>query len=760
MSSTTPLQPGSIVSTYTLTRFLGRGAMGEVWEALHRDTGESYALKFLLEEAMTGENAVKRFQREAEIMAALDHPHIAKVFEWGETDGRHWLCIELLGDLIMDEGEAPVTTLEDYISSKGGKLPQEEVQICMGQFLDALAYAHGKGLVHRDLKPANILLCEEGMKIADFGLVDAERSEWMGTKAQATVAATVAQGGEAHLNRTIRESASSEQTHNQALLGTFAYMSPEQKKGWPATELSDLYAAGLVCFHMLTGEIALGLEMPSEMDGTLWKGWDAFIRKSLRTKPEERYSDATEMSATLENVEHAPPLQNEQQTSQGQQTSGFDSQNSSTPHSGFGPEGETESWEIPPASEDRPRRLAIPPFKLVWLLGFVVVLGLGYGVFQWWGVYKEKLDDDRELVEQPTEMNLPSGQQLAASQAGLEEQAAELNARKREAEQVLREADEAAALMEEQRLAVEEAARRAKEAEEKLAAQEIAAHEAQIRAMEEAEKNKRLADLAAHNIAVAEARQQAAEIEMAALRKAANTPPDSFAIEGLGIRMIQVKPGTFQMGSPSSELPRNKNEALRSVTLTKAYWLGKYEVTQKQWKALMGNNPSQFALDDQPVEQVSWKECMDFCNRLNGQQGDKLPKGYKYNLPTEAQWEYACRAGSRGAYSFGASLSRLNANFGNYVRQTKAVGSYPSNSWGFHDMHGNVGEWCLDYYGLFHGAGAADPTGPSVGSTRVRRGGSWRNLSGDCRSASRNWAWPDDRNTSLGFRLALSPITK
>ena len=746
MVPSTPLHPGSIVSTYTLTRFLGRGAMGEVWEALHRDTGESYALKFLLEEAMTGENAVKRFQREAEIMAALDHPHIAKVFEWGETDGRHWLCIELLGDLIMEEGEAPVTTLEDYISSKGGKLPQEEVQICMGQFLDALAYAHGKGLVHRDLKPANILLCEEGMKIADFGLVDAERSEWMGTKAQATVAATVAQGGEAHLKRTIRENASSsEQTHNQALLGTFAYMSPEQKKGWPATELSDLYAAGLVCFHMLTGEIALGLEMPSEMDGNLWKGWDAFIRKSLRTKPEERYSDATAMSANLENVEHAPSLDYETQTSQEHDTSGF------------GPEDETESWEIPSASEDRERRFTMPRFNLIWLLSFVLVVGLVYGVSQWWGVYKEKLDDDRELVEQLQDTNLSAGQQLAASQAGFQEKAAELEARKREAERVLREADEAAALMEEQRLVVEEAARRAKEAEEKLAAQEIAAQRAQIDAMEEAEKNRRLADLAAHNIAIAEAKQQAAEMEMAALRKAANTPPDSFTIEGLGIRMIRVKPGTFKMGSPSSELPRNKSESQRSVTLTKAFWLGKYEVTQKQWKALMGTNPSQFSGDDLPVEQVSWKQSMDFCIKLNGQQGDKLPEGYRYNLPTEAQWEYACRAGSRGAYFFGASLSRLNANVGNYVMQTKVVGSYPNNSWGFHDMHGNVGEWCRDYYGFFHGASATDPTGPAAGSTRVRRGGSWRNLSGDCRSASRHWAWPDDRKISLGFRLALSP---
>ena len=298
--SSDTLPSGHQIAGYTLVRFLGRGAMGEVYEAMWNETGVHYALKLLSEEMMNQESAVERFQREAEIMAALDHPCIAKVMDWGFDSGRYWLCIELLGGMVFDEGGAEVTTLDDFIRYRGGKLPQEEVQTCMGQFLDALNYAHGKGLVHRDLKPANILLCDEGMKIADFGLVDAAGSQWMTTQVDATVAATVAAGGEA---RTLKLSDSSgRRSSEHALLGTFAYMSPEQKKGWAATAQSDLYAAGLVCFYMLTGEASLGLEMPSEIDRNLWKGWDEFIGKALKTRPQDRFDDAGKMYAALSSV--------------------------------------------------------------------------------------------------------------------------------------------------------------------------------------------------------------------------------------------------------------------------------------------------------------------------------------------------------------------------------------------------------------------------------------------------------------------------
>ena len=322
--SSDTLPSGHQVAGYTLVRFLGRGAMGEVYEAMWNETGAHYALKLLSEEMMNRESAVERFQREAEIMAALDHPCIAKVMDWGFDSGRYWLCIELLGGMVFEEGGSEISTLDDFIRYHGGKLPQEEVQTCMGQFLDALRYAHGKGLVHRDLKPANILLCDEGMKIADFGLVDAAGSEWMATQVEATVAATVAAGGAAE---TLKISDSNgPRSSEHALLGTFAYMSPEQKKGWAATAQSDLYAAGLVCFYMLTGESSLGLEMPSEIDRNLWKGWDEFIRKALKTRPQDRFDDAGKMYAALSSVSLDVPHENSR-------SDGYSAQSHATPRS-------------------------------------------------------------------------------------------------------------------------------------------------------------------------------------------------------------------------------------------------------------------------------------------------------------------------------------------------------------------------------------------------------------------------------------------
>jgi sulfatase modifying factor 1 len=720
-----PLEPGYEISGYRLVRFLGRGAMGEVWEAEYLDTGEHYALKFLLEEAMTGENALKRFRREAEIMAALDHPHIAKVQDWGENDGRHWLCVELLGNLVLKEGAAPVTTLEDFISFRGGKLPQEEVQICMGQFLDALAYAHGRGLVHRDLKPANILLCEEGMKIADFGLVDAAGSEWMATQVQATVAATIARGGEATLLETVREgSASAPSSPQRALLGTFAYMSPEQKDGFPATERSDLYAAGLVCFHMLTGNRSLGLEMPSQLDNRIWPGWDAFILKALRSKPEDRYASAAEMSVALEHVSEkvgGPSAR----TATKRASSGNRVYKSPAKSSGRVLPTRTQSVPVPGVAPTA--RKGFPAALGVALVVGVVAL-LGYGTMKWWEGYSKGLDRERELVEAPVF-------DLAKQKREMEEAAAELEAKKAEAEEAARKAQEAAAKIESERKLAEEAAQKAATAKQEM--------ERQKQELEAAAEQARKAEEAAKKLEAARQGQVATA-----------TPGKAYRIPGVGLEMIQVPAGEFLMGSPSSEKYRDDDEVQHRVRLTQPFWLGKYEVTQGQWKAVMGSNPSNFKGDDLPVENVSWEDATAFCRKLNQMDGNR-PSGYVYSLPSEAQWEYACRAGTMTAMAFGNSLSSREANFDLNLNKTTPVGSYRPNAWGFYDMHGNVWEWCADWYGGYPSGSVVDPEGPSTGADRVGRGGGWLSDGSFCRSAGRNRFPPGDRFNSLGFRPSL-----
>jgi formylglycine-generating enzyme required for sulfatase activity len=237
--------------------------------------------------------------------------------------------------------------------------------------------------------------------------------------------------------------------------------------------------------------------------------------------------------------------------------------------------------------------------------------------------------------------------------------------------------------------------------------------------------------------------------------------------------MLWVEPGTFTMGSPTTETDRSTNETEHNVTLTKGFYLGKYEVTQAQYQAVMTGNtdslsatPSEWPNNpNRPVEKVSWADAQIFLTRLNAQQSANIPAGWAYVLPTESQWEYACRAGTSTAYSWGATIASSNANYnwdgawntGNDFKQTRDVGQYAANPWGFFDMHGNVWEWTADWYGATYPTGnpVVDPTGEASGSNRVRRGGSW-NITGTLlRSAIRSYDDPSSRNSNNGFRVGF-----
>ena len=214
-------------------------------------------------------------------------------------------------------------------------------------------------------------------------------------------------------------------------------------------------------------------------------------------------------------------------------------------------------------------------------------------------------------------------------------------------------------------------------------------------------------------------------------------------------------PGMFTMGSPAHEKGRGGDETQRQVTLSHGFWMLETEVTQDMWESVMSNNPSRFRGRKLPVETVPWNDCQEYIQKLNvllaGTPG--APRGYRFSLPTEAQWEYACRAGTTTAFHFGDTLDRNRANF--IATRTADVGSYPANAWGLHDMHGNVWEWCLDWYGPYPWGNAMDPVGTSSGSTRVFRGGGWFSDVDLCRSATRRSREPSIRNSSYGIRLSL-----
>ena len=252
--------------------------------------------------------------------------------------------------------------------------------------------------------------------------------------------------------------------------------------------------------------------------------------------------------------------------------------------------------------------------------------------------------------------------------------------------------------------------------------------------------------------------------------------------EEYGFRWIPA--GEFEMGSPKSEEDRDDDETLHHVILTKGFWLLETPVTQRLYHSDVGTNPSEFSFSktlasqfeefdsfdalltrsmeieiemnlitsDLPVETVSYDEALKFCKELT----KLLPKGLKATLPTEAQWEYACRAGTKTAYWYGNTDDSNKMNYyDSSISKTTPVKSYDPNAWGLYDMHGNVWEWCLDWFGDYPSGTVTDPVGPNSGSCRVCRGGSWFNNAGYCRSADRDGGEPGYRNDDLGFRALL-----
>ena len=215
------------------------------------------------------------------------------------------------------------------------------------------------------------------------------------------------------------------------------------------------------------------------------------------------------------------------------------------------------------------------------------------------------------------------------------------------------------------------------------------------------------------------------------------------------------------MGSPKNEVGRWDNEGPQhEVTLTRGYWLGETPVTQSQWEAVMGENPSYFKGGDLPVEQVRWHDCLAFSKRL-----DERCPGLHAALPSEAQWEYACRAGQSTAFNDGSActqpvgndpaLDKLGWFAENSEGKTHSLKKKKPNAWGLYDMHGNVWEWCLDGKRAYGEPSEIDPLGPMEESAnRVVRGGSWRSLARYCRSAYRGRFGPGNRDQNLGFRLA------
>jgi formylglycine-generating enzyme required for sulfatase activity len=234
---------------------------------------------------------------------------------------------------------------------------------------------------------------------------------------------------------------------------------------------------------------------------------------------------------------------------------------------------------------------------------------------------------------------------------------------------------------------------------------------------------------------------------------------------GVMLEMVYIPKGTFLMGSPENEENRSNNESLQHEVTVMPFYIGKFPITQAQWNILMGRNPSRFKNAKRPVENVSWYDALEFCKRLSKK------TGHPYRLPSEAEWEYACRAGTTTPFHFGEAIMPDLANYdcrkkyasgiqGTFRKRTTNVGSFPPNAFGLYDMHGNIWEWCADpWHSDYHGAPSDGRVWESKGedSFRILRGGSWCNDPRDCRSASRDRNELDSWfNNVIGLRVAVT----
>lgn len=501
------------------------------------------------------------------------------------------------------------------------KISVEETLEITRQVLLALEYAH-KTTVHRDLKPQNVFLCGDGtVKLLDFGLAHILGEEGF--------------------------------TCTDAVLGTPAYMAPEQLRGKKVSPRSDLYSLGIFIYQCLTGEFpSTHLDVPSANNAAVPLWLDQLVLQLLSPRPEERPVSARSVYDEIE--KHVGP-------------------------------GAAE------CSASRENDGCVKKIRKRFLLGgagAVVCLALIMILMKMFSYAPNPLPA-------PTMVRITQHQEEdAVAQTGLSPE------------------------MEKQ--------------PERPAAPG--------------------ASLAIRDLPGNANRDSGAAVSsMISPSPSFPEPPVPGEIKmHESIAMVWCPPGSFLMGSPDSEQGRRADETQHRVTVTKGFWIGKCEVTQAQWQAIMGGTPSPVQGDALPVDRVSWEDCQEFIQRLNAKGGGG------FYLPTEAEWEYACRAGSESAFCFGQEPSSLR-NFAWFKENAEnvlhEVGKQHGNAWNIQDMHGNAWEWCQDWYAPYAGQDTNDYAGPADGESRVRRGGAVSCGANDCRSAARGICPPQARLNMNGFRL-------
>ncbi len=797
------------IGKYEIRLEIGRGAMGVVYEGFDPVISRRVAIKVLRTEVFAPSqlpDLLARFKREAQSAGRLSHPHIVTIHDYGEEQGTPYIVMEYMA------GQELARQLE-----RGSRFTLDGVVRIMTALLGALAHAHEHGVVHRDLKPSNIFVLEDGsLKVVDFGIARVEASEL---------------------------------TDTGTMLGTPAYMSPEQFLTLPVDARSDLYSSGVILYQLLTGDkpftgsvTAIMQKVlhqepiePSMLNPTLSKHWDAVVARAMAKKPEARYQSARQF---LEAVKAAHA------TNRGESPAAATS--TAAPQG-----GREDERTIPVRREPDPDPTvpSLPKIKvsgagaaqrarkrLAVAAGLIALLGVGAGF-----VYLRN-DAERASIEharQEAERRAADAEERAKKESERADQEATARAkteaarsedRRREAEaakaRALKEAEakaEAARKEEHLRREAEAAAARAaelarKEAEEKTKLAALRADEAKRKAaLAKAEDHAR-AEAAKKDAAKKAEDARKAERERAeqAVRdkyKAGTTLSDCADCP----KLVVIAAGEFTMGSPATEAGRFDHEGpQRAVRIARPFALGRSEITyadfqrfaqeagyrteaerdvgrpgcfafnfsdraatKNQWQpGKSWRNPGfEQTTERDPVVCMSWNDAKAYVRWLSGKTGKA------YRLPTEAEWEYAARAGTKTARPWGddpgqacayanvadqstyktsvgrgsktwSRLNRHECNDGRYL--TAPAGSYKANGFGLYDMLGNVGEWTEDCWNAGYKGAPADGSAWLTGdcSRHVFRGSSWSSEPRLARSATRDREVSEFRRPTLGFRIA------
>ena len=714
------LQPEMVLAgKYRLIKQIGKGAMGVVWQA--HDGNRQVALKFVPKECSRFTDEMERMRQSFNKIHALNHQSICPTYDLvNDGDFGYFLVMKFL------EGE----TLDDYRLRKDPKhngLPLDQVLELVKPVAQALDYAHRNDVIHRDIKPSNIFLSETAkginVEIIDFGLADEVR-EGMSRVSKVTF----------------------------DMSGTPAYMAPEQWKGARQTAATDQYALAVIVYELLAGHLPFSgsnienavLKYDPEPIREMPEKANAALLKALAKQGADRFATCQDFMDALAGVEIVTKAGDGAQRSPGTSESAPSATQSSVPSEVISLMKRARLF-----LEDSDWQQATQYFNRVLDIDAEFAPAYAGLLFAELQIQQEDLlgDHEKPISEYKNFQKAVrfASAEYKATLKGYDEKIRERIQRDRErleAEKRVRQEQQYRQICESTKAATTEGAWR-----------ECAE---QFRAMEGYKNTAKLAEQC--NERANTCREEQMRIEKTRQPGSRTVLP----IKNIEYPFRWCPTGTFIMGSPASEAERRGNETQHQVTLSRGFWLLETPVTQGMWENVMGNNPScRKYSENLPVENVSWQKCQGYIENLNSL--NVAPEGYRFSLPTETQWEYACRAGTTTPFHFGSTLNGDKANCrgggttteGLPLAEPSEVGNYPANAWGLYDMHGNVWEWCADWFGDYPSDAVTDPMGASSGSSRVIRGGGWFYPAVICRSASRYYYDPSQGCFNIGFRIAL-----